>query len=365
MNFVIMKEIELKPKDILLSSLFAAAFVKRPAIEEGFVFLSKEGKKTRTQFLFAEEKGIVYTPVLIPEQRIPRLDEDGNEYMVYFTAETIEQLNRDFQKAGFITNWNLEHNDAAKLEDVAVVESWIKADMKSDKSLVVGLSEDLPVGTLFWGIEVKNEELKEKIRNKEVEGISIEADLEREVKLNKNNIMNEIKLKVDEILTKLSIKPTEKTEEVKLGEIPLEGGEVILYFEGDEPSADTVFYIDAEMTQLAPEGEHTLADGSVIRVDSMGMIVERVEAKTEENVTEMNEKTAEIAVSNHEAIEGLLAENKALKEANASMEEKFNALAEKVESHEVKLGKVKLEESVTKLSEATEVPSYLTERRNY
>lgn len=348
-----MKEIELKPKDILLSSLFAAAFVKRPAIEEGFVFLSKD----KIQFLFAEEKGIVYTPVLIPEQRIPRIDDQGNEYMVYFTAETIEQLNRDYQKGGAIGNWNLEHNDFQKLDDVHVVESWTKANQDIDKSIAVGLNKDLPVGTLFWGIEVKNEDLKAKIKNREVEGISIEGDFEKEIKLNKN-IMNELTKRVDEIYKFI----TQKKETVKLGSVSLVEG--TLYFEGDTPSADTVYYIDEEMTQLAPEGEHTMADGTVIRIDGSGMMVMEVEAKAEFN--EMEEKTTEIAVSNHEKIKELIEENKALKKANNSFEQKFKELSEKVELHETKLSKVKVEESVTKLSEAAPVEiDYLNNRRTY
>lgn len=39
----------------------------------------------------------------------------------------------------------LDH--ATMANDITLVESWIKTDMYKDKSVAIGLSEDLPIGT--------------------------------------------------------------------------------------------------------------------------------------------------------------------------------------------------------------------------
>ena len=70
-------------------------------------------------------------------------------------------------------NHTLEHKEP--VEGLTVVESWIKEDEKYDKSNMWGF-ENMPVGTWFVQVSAEgNDDIWEKIKNKEVRGFSIEG----------------------------------------------------------------------------------------------------------------------------------------------------------------------------------------------
>lgn len=348
-----MKRFELKKKDLLKSSVFGVALVNKPAIEVDFVYLSKDNPKEIIKFAYNEEKGMIYSPVLIPNQDIPRVDENGEYYQVFFTEETIEELSRDYLKAGnLVGNWNSEHNDFQKLEGVNVVESWIIEDTATDKSTKLGFN--LPKGTWMFGVFVENESVKEKIRSGEYKGISIEGDLEHQIlnlKTQNHTDMAEKESKLDMLITKLSELVSKPT---KLGSIELEEGRV--YFEGDTLEESTVLYIDEAMTQLAPQGEHRTGDGRVLVVTEGGVLAS-IKVPEMEEVEDLNkiEVVAEAASKALEENKALTEEVAELKEANTELKSSIEKLSKLVEEHTLKLAKVSAPKSITKF-EKTEEP---------
>ena len=149
----------------------AISVVKFPAIEENFVFF-------RQDFLslaqFDEEKKQLVGAVLIPDKKIARFDKETNEeYDVFFTKETIAQAQKLFMENLNNNNHTLEHQE--KINGLTVVESWIKEDEKFDKSNMWGF-KNMPIGTWFVQVSVENnDEVWQKIKNKEVRGFSIEG----------------------------------------------------------------------------------------------------------------------------------------------------------------------------------------------
>jgi len=123
----------------------------------------------------SEEKKIVIGPAMIPDQKIFRKDGKGNPYHVFFTSETIRMIAEKYMKNKYIDNNDTEHNGKAAL-DVYVIESWIKEDME-DKSNKYGFNE-LPIGTWFVSMKVKNSEVWDKIKNKELNGFSVSGYFE-------------------------------------------------------------------------------------------------------------------------------------------------------------------------------------------
>src|SRR6056300_21405 len=137
-----MRTFELKKKADLESSIYAIALVENPAIEVGFVALSKDGV-VEVKLKMDEEQRMVYTPVLIPNQKILRADENGEAYQIYFSSETIKEAARDYLKAGsLVSKFNNEHNENEPIEGVTVVESWIVDSKPNDKSVHLGF--DVP-----------------------------------------------------------------------------------------------------------------------------------------------------------------------------------------------------------------------------
>lgn len=170
------------------SETYAISLVYEPAIEETLVALEKQNE-VKVQ-LANEEKHMVYSAVLVPDKDIYRFDGE-NEYYVNFTKESIERMSQDFMKEYRQHEVTLDHEDMAN--EVCIVESWIKTDMYKDKSVALGLNENLPIGTWFAGMKVNNVEVWDRVKSGELRGFSVESliSLEEFSKVDKNdNNMN-------------------------------------------------------------------------------------------------------------------------------------------------------------------------------
>ena len=118
---------------------------------------------------------MVVGPAMIPNLNIVRKDKNGNPYYVYFSSETIKMIAEKYMRNKYIDNNNTEHNDEAA-DDVYVVESWIKEDV-SDKSNKYGF-QDLPIGTWFVSMKVRNPEVWERVKKGELKGFSVSGFFE-------------------------------------------------------------------------------------------------------------------------------------------------------------------------------------------
>jgi hypothetical protein len=122
-----------------------------------------------------EEKRIVTGPAMIPNLKIFRKDKKGNPYYVYFTDETIKMIAEKYMKNKYIDN-NDKNHDGKAVQDVYVIESWIKEDME-DKSNKYGY-EDLPVGTWFVSMKIKNDEVWKMVKEGKLKGFSVSGYFE-------------------------------------------------------------------------------------------------------------------------------------------------------------------------------------------
>lgn len=93
----------------------------------------------------------------------------------------------------------------------------------------------------------------------------------------------------------------EAPAEVKLAQAKLEDGTVVEY-EGDELAVGSVVYVvPAEGDKsLAPEGEHTLEDGSKIMVDAEGKVTEILEKEDEVEPEPAEEEEVKAALTPEE-----------------------------------------------------------------
>ena len=170
----------------LESETYAISLVESPAMEETLVAL-EEQKEVKVQ-LANEEKHMVYSAVLIPDKPIYRRNEDGEEFYVEFTKESIEKMSQEFFKNYKQNEITLDHETMAS--DITVVESWIKTDLYRDKSVALGLNENLPIGTWFAGMKVNQIDAWDRIKSGELKGFSVESliRLEEFNKVNNDNM---------------------------------------------------------------------------------------------------------------------------------------------------------------------------------
>ena len=214
----------------LESETYAISIVESPAIEETLVAL-EEQKEIKVQ-LANEEKHMLYSAVLVPDKPIYRRNEDGDEFYVEFTKESIEHMSQQFFKEYKQNEVTLDHETTAS--DVTVVESWIKADLYKDKSVALGLNEELPVGTWFAGMKVNQIDVWDRVKSGELRGFSVESlirleEFSKEDK-NENNMNIEtnemfwttLKNTIKEIFTSASMIEKKEGEDIEPTNIDLE-----------------------------------------------------------------------------------------------------------------------------------------------
>tara|TARA_R100001460_G_scaffold11839_2_gene27424 strand:+ start:89 stop:1222 length:1134 start_codon:yes stop_codon:yes gene_type:complete len=151
------------------SGIEAVSLVHSPAIEENFIALNKQ------TILLAEvdkEKRILMGAALIPNKQIYRKnDKTGEEYYIYFSAETVRKASELFFKRSNHKNATFEHKES--VNGTTIVESWIVENTKKDKSAHYGL--DVPEGTWMISMKIDDEKLYNEAKEGTVKGFSIEG----------------------------------------------------------------------------------------------------------------------------------------------------------------------------------------------
>ena len=142
--------------------------------------IQKSGKSdadpglAKTSFAAQEDKQMLMGPLMIPNKLILRMDDDNNPYYVYFTSDTIKKLAYKMMKDKLIDSVNIEHDNADKVEDAYLVESWLVEDPATDKSRRYGFE---PVeGEWFAIYKIDNKEVWDNyIKSGLVKGFSVEG----------------------------------------------------------------------------------------------------------------------------------------------------------------------------------------------
>jgi hypothetical protein len=161
--------------------VFANSFVEEPAIERDFVFFNKQ-KEIQFQAI-DNEKRLVAGPLLIPNKKIIRMDEEMGMYNVFFKPETIEMIARKFMKNKYNGEVTVEHDK--KVNDVYLTESWIIEQSAKDKSNLYGFT--LPKGTWFGVYKVDNPKVWEEVKAGKYKGFSIEGIFEHKASTMKSS----------------------------------------------------------------------------------------------------------------------------------------------------------------------------------
>ena len=268
--------------------LLGISFVDMPAIEQNFVYFSKD---TEPQLFLNAEKHEVVSPVLIPNQLILRISPEGERYYVRWSKETIEKLAKHYIAQQRANNYSYMHQwfdsdegeyEDTLLKDVYTLEMWTIEDAKNDKANKV-YGYHLPEGTLMVHLKVHNRKLWQKIKSGEVKGLSIEAFIQSveagRVSYNKNNRLNNNnqmkKEQIKQVMDSFLLWYNQISEEAKeLADVAAtdetESGEVSLkYYTSDtdyiEIASDgTAMASDGSEVQ---DGEYALNDGNILVIE--------------------------------------------------------------------------------------------------
>lgn len=301
--------------------VFAISLVHSPATEEHFIAMSKQDKLV-TLAKVDEEKRILMGLVLQPEQLIYRVDENGNEFEMFFSEQTIRDFSQNFFQSGFQLNSKLEHD--TPIEGVTFTESWLVADPEKDKSAAYGL--EYPVGSWLVSMKVDNDDIWDNyIKTGELRGFSIDGMVELEEVNYKTDIQMSKENKSILALLKDIVSKNEEQIEVTLGSV--KSGELDIQFEGETLEVGTAVFLigdDEERVQLA--------DGSY-KIDDAGEIVVKdglVESMSEGEAEADQEAEAELAEED-EVIEEVNADEESMKVIKEILDDMFKAYAESMD----------------------------------
>jgi len=147
------------------------ALVDEPAIMKNFMAFNKQDK---IQFKAADEdKRLIIGAAMIPDLKIFRTDPQRGDFYVYFSKDTIRQINQKYHRKGFERNVNLMHDKDQHADGVYYVGGFITDDK-------MGLKDpdgfDNPEGTWYVIMKVDNDELWNNfIKTGEFKGFSVEG----------------------------------------------------------------------------------------------------------------------------------------------------------------------------------------------
>lgn len=280
-------EFLINPEDEQLG-MKAISIVDKPAMESEFIAFNKQEKR-KVLFKIDDKKYIVAGLALIPDKLIYRIDEETNEeYLGYFSAETIELIMDKFMKEsinGTLKDVNFQHNGEDKA-NAHLVESYILRTEEMVKAVQAMGIQDAVLGAWFVAYKFDSFEDYDKAVDGGFTGFSIEIMLQRELKMSKNNIKNNsniVMTKIKNLVDKFKAILQELENEgntfedvvvpdigksLRIGEI----GTPVLWVSVDETGQ--------EITEPAQEGNYILEDGRTVVVDAMGNLVEIKEAGT-------------------------------------------------------------------------------------
>jgi hypothetical protein len=224
------------------------AFTSTPAIvTKGMAF--DEHKKL---FFSDDLKYRVVAPAMIPME-IYRNDEDGDEYYVQFSVETIENIHSKFMKDLSNRNvFNLEH-DTDQTVPAYVLEAWIVEDPKKDKAYS-SYGIEVPKGTLMVTAQVTDKDYYNELVANEQIGFSIEGFLGLKLSNQLNNKYSMNKLPDGEHLIEGKIYVVVDGEIIEIKDAPVVEEEAMT----EEIALETV--VEEEVIEETPATEEMAID---------------------------------------------------------------------------------------------------------
>ena len=268
--------------------IFTISLVPNPATQVEMICFN-EDKPIQKFAVQSEEKRLVYSVVMIADTPIYRRDDDGYEYYVVFTADSIAKMAEKMLKDNTQNIFSLYHNGVILDENaISMRETFI---IDREKGINPTFFENVPNGSLVASLHINDDELWEECKEGKFGGISIEVfvNLYKQEEQFNNNKKNNI--------TKMSkIKDLFKKLLTAFGAVATDKGTVHYDGDGELVEGMEVFNEDGE---VLADGDYTTEDGKVIKVAD-GKVTEIVDVEAEvadeEVKEEMEEETVEEVV---------------------------------------------------------------------
>lgn len=152
--------------------VFRMSLVENPAVKSQLVMFSDEMELLEFQ---DDERQVIYSMAMRPNTLIPRKDINGEPAMVFYSEETCDNLLENFFKNNSHNGATVNHDKNIR-NDMYVFEAWKVLDPEKDKSNALGIKVEK--GDIMMGQKIEDPDVWQKVKNKELTGLSFEAYLE-------------------------------------------------------------------------------------------------------------------------------------------------------------------------------------------
>lgn len=177
--------------------LKTVSLVSDPAIQINWIKFNKQSEiKLAIQ---NEDKRIIFTPVLIPNQLIYR-NIAGEEFNLMFDKETIELIEQKWVKDNLSSAVDIEHSSKL-IDGVTFFESVL---LNNERFATAKGFEGLPEGTWFLTGKVESDDVWSKVKSGEINGVSIDG-LFKTAQVNKVTMSDEQVIKIINNLKTLNV----------------------------------------------------------------------------------------------------------------------------------------------------------------
>ena len=261
--------------------IIIVSLVEEPAVESDFVCFSKNvGKQL---FTLKDTSERLITGCLMKADTPIYRNDNGYEYYIVFSKETIKTMAQKMLCDGTFKNVDIQHNNELLPQSaLTLMEAYIKDSTKGiDPNFV-----DVPDGSLMVTFKVNDDKIWSECLNGDyLNGFSLEGFFEtKQIDFSKNkpNKTNSFKMRIKEMLRRML---------AQFGEVSM--NELTLYYEGDGELAVGIDVTDIDGNPVA-DGEYHNEEMTVKVVDGKVDAIEYIEKKDEpvadEPETEVDEK---------------------------------------------------------------------------
>ena len=311
--------------------LTQVSLVSAPAIEENFHAFNAQ-EQPFTFSIQSEEKRIITGPAMLAEKPIYRRGPDGSEFMVKFSAATIEKAVRMWATQGKYNAVNAEHS--SPVGGLFLLESFITDPVRGINPPEAW--KDAPAGSWFLSYYVQDDALWAKVKSGEFKGFSIEgyftdrpADEDAEAMAAIHEILSNYSKNMDHKSTIGQIRAllgfSEEAPDApagdpaKFGEGTLADGTVIRW-QGETLESGALLEVQTPEGEFvpAPDGTHETADGQLVTTE--GGIVTEIMLKEGDEMPDGEDMKAEFSALKSEYAAKFEAQEAALAKLAAAID---------------------------------------------
>lgn len=250
--------------------IIIVSLVEEPAVESDFVCFSKNvGKQL---FTLKDTSERLITGCLMKADTPIYRNDNGYEYYIVFSKETIKTMAQKMLCDGTFKNVDIQHNNELLPQSaLTLMEAYIKDSTKGiDPNFV-----DVPDGSLMVTFKVNDDKIWSECLNGDyLNGFSLEGFFETkqiDFSINKPNKTKSFKMRIKEMLRRML---------AQFGEVSMD--ELTLYYEGDGEIEVGIAVTDIDGNPVA-DGEYHNAEMTVTIVNGKVDAIEYIE-KDEEPV---------------------------------------------------------------------------------